>query len=247
MEPGPVAAPAEPGLAQPVEGAGHEHPGKRSQSSTPARVAQQLRGQITQGRFPPGARLREEALAVTMGVSRSTVREAFAELTADRLLVREPNRGVCVATLTAADVVDIFAARRTIELGAVRGGGSAVIVASARLAVTDGLEASRRGDGAAAVRADHHFHRALVALAASARLNLFIRQLTSELQWVMNANGIGPSLFLPFAEDNRRIHDILSAGDFDGAAHALAESLTRAEREFVTAVLRAAGRPSAAK
>ena len=33
------------------------------QPSTPARVAQQLRDQITQGRFQPGARLREEALA----------------------------------------------------------------------------------------------------------------------------------------------------------------------------------------
>lgn len=234
MDPTTAAAPAEPADVR-----GRDHPGKRGASSTPARVAQQLRDQITTGRFPPGARLREEALAEALGVSRSTVREAFAELTADRLVVREPNRGVCVATLTAADVVDIFAARRSIELGAVRGGGSPVLVANARLAVTDGLDASRRGDGAAAGRADRHFHRALVAMAASARLNLFIRQLTSELQWVMNSNGVGPSLFLAFTDDNRRIHDILASGDFDGAAQALGELLTRVERDIVTAVLRA--------
>lgn len=237
MDPSPVAAPGE---AAPTEPVGGDHAGRRGRSSTPARVAQQLRDQITQGRFPPGARLREEALAESLRVSRSTVREAFAELTADRLVVREPNRGVCVATLTAGDVVDIFAARRAIELGAVRGGGSPVIVATARLAVTDGLDASRRGDGAAAGRADRHFHRALVALAASARLNLLIRQLTSELQWVMNANGVGPSLFLAFSDDNRRIQDILATGDFDGAAQALSELLTRTERDIVTAVLRAA-------
>jgi DNA-binding GntR family transcriptional regulator len=204
-------------------------------------VAQQLRDQITQGRFQPGARLREEALAESLRVSRSTVREAFAELTADRLVVREPNRGVCVATLTAADVVDIFAARRAIELGAVRGGGSSVIVANARLAVTDGIEAAQRGDGAAAARADGHFHRALVALAGSTRLNLVIRQLAAELQWVLNANAVGPSLFLAFPDENRRIYDIVAEGDFDGAAQVLGDVLTRVEREVVTAVLRAAG------
>lgn len=242
MDPSP-AVPAER-----AEVVGRDHSARPGRSSTAARVAQQLRDQITAGHFPPGARLREEALAESLGVSRSTIREAFAELTADRLVVREPNRGVCVATLTAGDVVDIFAARRAIELGAVRGGGSPVIVANARLAVTDGLDASRRGDGVAAGRADRHFHRALVALAASARLNLLIRQLTSELQWVMNANGVGPSLFLAFTDDNRRIHDILATGDFDAAAQALGELLTRVEREVVTAVLRSADRPpSAAK
>src|SRR5690242_12707035 len=111
MDPSPA-----PGRADSV-GAEARRRAARSpgQPSTPARVAQQLRDQITQGRFQPGARLREEALAESLRVSRSTVREAFAELTADRLVVREPNRGVCVATLTAADVVDIFAARRAIE------------------------------------------------------------------------------------------------------------------------------------
>ena len=233
MEPSPAVG------SEPAGVMGRGRSGRRGQSSTPARVAQQLRGEITQGRFPPGARLREEALAESLGVSRGTVREAFAELTADRLVVREPNRGVCVAIPTAGDVVDIFAARRAVELGAVRGGGSPVIVATARLAVTDGLDASSRGDGAAAGRADRHFHRALVALAASPRLNVLIRQLTSELQWVMNAHRVGPSLFLTFTEDNRRIHDILALDDFDGAAEALGELLTRVERDVVTAVLRA--------
>lgn len=224
--PGPPAARVPPGS------------GRRAPSSTPARVAGHLRDQITQGRFRPGDRLREEALAESLGVSRSTVRESFAELAADRLVVREPNRGVCVASPTAADVVDIFAARRAVELGAVRGGGSPVIVATARLAVTDGLEAARHGDGPAAARADRHFHRTLVALAGSTRLSHFIRQLTYELHWTMSANGVGPALFLPFAPDNLRIHDRLSDGDFDGAAAALDELLTRTERDVVTAVLR---------
>ncbi len=208
-------------------------------ASTPARAAQTLRDQIVQGRFAPGSRLREEAVAEALRVSRSTIREAFAELAADRLVVREPNRGVFVASLTGADVLDIFGARRAIELGAARGGGSQVIVANVRLAVTDGVQAARDGDGEAAARADQHFHRALVALSASARLNRVIRQLLAELQLVLNAHGVGHALYMPFADDNRRIYDMLAAGDHAGAATALDDTLTRTERAIVAAVLRA--------
>lgn len=209
--------------------------------STPARVAGTLREQITQGRFQPGARLREEAVAESLRVSRGTVREAFAELAADRLVIREPNRGVFVASLTGADVLDIFAARRAVELGAIRGGGSPVIIANARLAVTDGQDAVRTGDAAAAARADRHFHRALVALAGSARLSRTIRQLLAELQWVMNSHGVKSTLFFSFVDDNQRIHDLLAAEQNSAAAETLDDTLNRAEREIVTAVIRAAG------
>ena len=135
------------------------------QSSTPSRVADALREQISGGKFPPGARLREEAVAEALQVSRNTVREAFVELTGDRLVVREPNRGVFVATLTATDVMDIIAARRIIEVAAVRNGGSPVLLANARLAASEGMAARDAGDDDAAARADRHFHRALVAFA----------------------------------------------------------------------------------
>lgn len=209
---------------------------KIARLSTHSRVADALRERISEGVFPPGSRLGEEAIAEALGVSRNTVREAFVELAGDRLVVREPNRGVFVATLTAADVIDIFAARRTLETGAVRNGGSPVLVSTARIAVTDGLDAARAGDGAGAATADRHFHRALVGLAGSTRLSRLIRQMLGEIQWVLNAARVSPDLFLNYVTDNERILRKLEAGKSAAAARAMNDVLIRAEHDIVHAI-----------
>ncbi len=222
----------------PVERAALQELGKTRvvQSSTPSRVADALREQISGGKFPPGSRLREEAVAEALQVSRNTVREAFVELTGDRLVVREPNRGVFVATLTPTDVMDIFAARRTIEEGAVRNGGSPVLLANARLAVSDGIAGRDAGDGDAAARADRHFHRALVAFASSTRLNRLMRQMLAEIRWFLNANNVDSTLFFGYVDDNQRICQQLEAGKHKAAARTLTDILTRTEHEIVLAV-----------
>src|SRR6187551_1213442 len=102
------------------------------QLSTASRVADAIREQVSEGLFRPGSKLPEEAIGEVLGVSRNTVREAFVELTGDRLLVREPNRGVFVAVPDSAAVVDIYRARRILEIGAVKGGGSTDLVAAVR-------------------------------------------------------------------------------------------------------------------
>ncbi len=210
------------------------------QLSTPARVADALRERISEGAFAPGTQLREEAIADALRVSRNTVREAFVELAGDRLVVREPNRGVFVASLTMTDVLDIFAARRTIEEGAVRRGGSRVLVANARLAVTDGVACRQSGDSAGLAQADRHFHRALVSLANSTRLNRAIRQMLAELRWVLNSSGASSELFAPYVQDNERICELMEAGKFAAAARAVDKVLTLTEKDVVNA-LRANG------
>src|SRR6478752_4044104 len=84
------------------------------------RVAAELRLQLAEGLLLPGARLTESTIAEDLGVSRNTVREAFAELAAERLVVRHPNRGVFVARLEAGDIHDVYTVRRAIEVSAIR-------------------------------------------------------------------------------------------------------------------------------
>ena len=72
--------------------------------SVATRVAAELRRQIAEGTLPQRAKLKEEALSNELGVSRNTVREAFAELVSERLVVRQPNRGVVVASLGVKDI-----------------------------------------------------------------------------------------------------------------------------------------------
>ena len=84
-------------------------------TSTAERVADAVREEVVEGRLRPGARLPEQALCDALGVSRNTVREALSQLVNERVLAREPNRGVFVAQPDAAAVRDVYRVRRLVE------------------------------------------------------------------------------------------------------------------------------------
>ena len=158
----------------------NEHPGLDSARarvrmrvpSVAERVAEELRYQLAEGFLVPGAKLTEATVAEDLGVSRNTVREAFAELASERLLIRQPNRGVYVATLEPGDIHDVYTVRRAIEVSSIRAGGSPERIAAVRAAVEEGKRAAAANDNDGLGSANQHFHGAIVALAESARLNM---------------------------------------------------------------------------
>lgn len=78
-------------------------------------IAQRLRIAILNGKFGPGERLREEQLALTLGVSRGPIREALSQLEHEGLVVIRPNRGAFVARLSREDVDEVYSLRLAIE------------------------------------------------------------------------------------------------------------------------------------
>ncbi|TWT25366.1 GntR family transcriptional regulator [Planomicrobium sp. CPCC 101110] len=63
-----------------------------------AQIEEQLKNQIAEGKFPPGAAIpSERELTETFGVSRMTVRQSITNLVNDGLLYREKGRGTFVA------------------------------------------------------------------------------------------------------------------------------------------------------
>ena len=76
-------------------------------SSTVDRVAEELRRALFDGEVESGTPLREVALAESLGVSRSTIREALGVLVAEGLATREPNRGVHVTEPDPDSVRDV--------------------------------------------------------------------------------------------------------------------------------------------
>jgi DNA-binding GntR family transcriptional regulator len=199
------------------------------------RVASELRLQIAEGALLPGTKLKEEALSEELGVSRNTVREAFAELASERLVVRQPNRGVFVASLEANDIHDVYAVRRAIEISAVRGGGSAESIAAVRAAVEEGKRAAEAGDSEGLGSANAHFHRALVAMAGSERLNVIMSQVLAEMRLFFHKASIEGGFYQDYLADNDQICKALEAGDNDLAAKRLLAYLARSE-EHQTAV-----------
>ncbi|MBB1060465.1 GntR family transcriptional regulator [Marilutibacter spongiae] len=75
---------------------------------------------VRDGQFVPGQRLVELDFARRLGVSRSSVREAFQRLVADGLLAAIPNRGVTIRQLSREEVEDWFEVRIALESLAIR-------------------------------------------------------------------------------------------------------------------------------
>lgn len=76
---------------------------------------ERLRADLLACRLLPGARLKINDLCQSLQVSLSAVREALARLTAEGLVVAEPQRGFRVAPISAAELHDLTQVRTQIE------------------------------------------------------------------------------------------------------------------------------------
>ena len=63
---------------------------------------------IIKGEYEPGQKLKEEEIAMRLGISRPPIREAFKALETEGLVVRKPRRGVFVTDMTAKDVWEAY-------------------------------------------------------------------------------------------------------------------------------------------
>ncbi len=129
-----------------------------------------LREAIIIGELPPGAPLRLEELAESLGMSISPIREAIRHLETVGLAEHVAYRGARVTALTAADMRDVYEVRTALEVLAVRRAaerftdGDRVRVE----VVLEVLEAAyRRGDHRGIVDGNTAFHTLLAAISES--------------------------------------------------------------------------------
>jgi len=150
-----------------------------SKSSLADEAAAQIRREIVTGRFAPGQRLNETALAEALGVSRGPVREALKLLKAEGLACEEPNRGTFVVSLSPADVGEIFEVRLAVETRAAK-----LLTRAHRQSDLSSLEehaeriinAASTGDDRLVGQADVDFHEAICRLSGVSRLHAIFLQ-----------------------------------------------------------------------
>jgi len=80
-----------------------------------ANAVEQMERMILSGDLPPGAKLREVALAKAIGVGRGPLREAIRILEGRRLLQRTPNAGVSVIDPSLDDFEQLLVTREALE------------------------------------------------------------------------------------------------------------------------------------
>lgn len=96
------------------------NPPASAKAQSSEEIAKDIATAIIGRRLPPGAKLKEEALARLYSVSRTKIRAALLMLSKDDLIEIVPEKGACVSTLTRSEAQEIFAVRRVLEAALVR-------------------------------------------------------------------------------------------------------------------------------
>jgi DNA-binding GntR family transcriptional regulator len=212
-------------------------------SSTVDRVADEIRRAVFDGELEAGTPLREVAIADSLRVARSTVREALALLVAEGVANREPNRGVAVASPDPDSVTDVIRARGVLEIAGVRSWPSAS--ADARAAVGDALTSythAVRDSASYQELNERHLalHLSLVALTGSPRLVSMAESLIAELKVALAQTDRVRGDAHAQAGSHTHLLELLEKGDVEAAATELESHLLGAEvavREAIGKVL----------
>jgi len=125
-----------------------------------------LRERILRGDYPDGEPLRQDAIAMELGVSRIPVREALRQLEAEGLVTFNPHRGAIVSSLSLDEIDELFELRAEIECDLLRRAVPRMDrqQLDRALEILDAFQAAYRdGDVARWGSLNWHFHAALYA------------------------------------------------------------------------------------
>ena len=212
-------------------------------------IADQLRRLIESGEFPVGARLPPERdLAVQLGVSRPSVREALIALEVEGLVEVRMGSGIyaCAAgampagSLMAATPLDVIRARQVIE-----GEMAAVAARHASPGLLDTLAESiarmeeEAGGGNIPVRGDRMFHLRIAEVSENAVLQRLVAELFDERHNPLfaqfgnhfeNADSWAAAI-----AEHRAVVRAIASGAPDGARAAMCDHLELSHNRFYAA------------
>ncbi|MEU6409304.1 FCD domain-containing protein [Microbispora sp. NPDC046933] len=205
-------------------------------------AVESLREQITEGRWPVGTRLPgETTLATTLGVGRSTVREALRALAGAGLVQARQGAGVFViatrpaedwaARLRRAAVADVYEVRMLVEVQAARlaAGRRTPDDVTALHAALEARRAAARESDAAFVDADIALHAAVVAAAHNPVLTdlfaEFVPRLREGLVALVDLLDLRAGDPNPGDDSHAAFVGAVERGDADGAGRVLQEEL----------------------
>lgn len=182
-----------------------------------------VRDMVVRGEIAPGGKLNEHAMAASLGVSRTALREAVRVLERSNLLVIEPNRGVFVRRITLKQAMDLF----DVRAGLARTAGSlaAVRASEAQLNAMQALHARmvaarKVADAAAYYDANTQFHATLMATTGNERLMQLEELMGAELQLFRRRNLGNAGHLDASGAEHGRILDAMLARDPVRAARA---------------------------
>lgn len=205
-------------------------------------VLSRLKGDILDGHFAPGARLRFADLQKTYGAGIGTLREALSHLLPEGLVELDVNRGFRVAAISAEDLRDVSALHTEFEqraiVASVRQGGDAwesgLVLAFHRLAKIERLTREERKQRSSEWLATHRdFHRALVAACPSR----WVLRLRAQMYDHMERYRLVSQRHRPLGPSKRAEHEAIYEAAMARKAELAGELLAAHLRETTETVL----------
>ena len=211
-----------------------------------------IRKSLIAGKYPPGSRLNNRALATEIGVSAIPVREALNRLASERLVEYWPGQGTFVPERSRHEIQEMYELREILEC-------HAVVKVCGRLSNTDLAKMTEYVDQMSAIidqpqrpdissysmeeqdrlsLADAGFHVVLLEAAGNRRVQAAVEDVQILTQTVA---GQFRRKMLEFGnppaarDDHRRILDALRRGDGEEARRVMAEHIRSGCRQALAA------------
>ncbi|HEU5294664.1 MAG TPA: GntR family transcriptional regulator [Burkholderiaceae bacterium] len=205
-------------------------------ATTADSVAAALRSALHRGRWEAGAALRQEELAAEFGVSRIPVREALSKLHAEGLVVVEPNRGAFVASLSVADVREVFDLRVLLECDALRHAIPAHTPRTLRQLHALQAELDAEDDPTLWLATDAAFHEVLYAPSGRSKTLEMIAMLRASVTRLYRAHLSPNTRRKGWRDEHHALLKAVAAGQVERAIAALTRHLRATEAVALTAV-----------
>jgi DNA-binding GntR family transcriptional regulator len=179
-----------------------------------------LQRDIEEGKLAPGARIREDALARELGISKTPLRLAIHQLKQDGIIHIAPRRGVFVKLPTVKEVMELLEMREALAARRLAWGADETIVCRLRdcFAGIDERALDRRCIKYAT--ADHRFHQTLVEACGSAELIQTLRIINVRIHMNrLRRTAVHHHDMRPIHREHLAIIDAIEDGDGERAAH----------------------------
>lgn len=190
-----------------------------------------VRKAMNDGALVPGMKLSEQHISETLGISRNTLRQAFMILSQQNLVEQIPNRGVFVIAPGKEQIREMFTVRQALE-------GAAIDLAPTgpQPGIRDILKRSQlhreNGSVSGMASANQDFHKELVHLVGSPRLDIMMSSVLAEMRLLFFSMETVPSFHAPFVDLNEELLTLIERGEKEQAHTALRAYLKISQQNF---------------
>jgi DNA-binding GntR family transcriptional regulator len=200
----------------------------------PEQVADALRDMIISEKLKPGERVVESRIARTIGIGQPTVREALKTLEMEGLVVRHPNKGCTVTTLTRKEFENVFRVRIELEALAVELAmelWSAEKTKALAEVMNRFQAAGNASDVAEYSRCDRRFHQSIWRFAENSYLERALVQIVTPVFAfeVVRALQMGIHDLTNGYKSHEQVANAILSGDREYAKHLMRVELRRGQ------------------